>query len=405
MDRKIFLQELAEAIAIRENMPKKKAETFCRIFFEVVEEGLKNDKYVKIKGFGTFKLIPVGERESVNVNTGERIQISGHSKISFTPDPLLRDLVNKPFSHFQTVVLNEETDVEELESVPTPVIPGAEEEEEDTPEMRKTEAEDICEEAPVSKPEPEAEAVDMSEIQMEEKLPDSSDEETAANTCEESSLSDTEANEPAKEEAAILPPITETPEAEKSTEGENPDVQFTVAETTEEEEECVAIEEKGKGWKRILLVLLVATLMALSYFAGYNRILCPDEADKTEQSEATESKPEAAPKATPQPESPITAPEDSTGTKAEEQPIPSPITPIPQQAKEEKAQINTPAGAAEERTHVMKAGEGLFLIARRYYGNKKYAQQIIEANNFENPDIIDVGTVIILPPIPEAVPQ
>lgn len=90
---------------------------FCSIFFESIEAGLLADKYVKIKGFGTFKLINVSDRESINVNTGERIQISGHAKASFIPDNDLKDLINSPFAHFQTVAINDETNLEEMASI------------------------------------------------------------------------------------------------------------------------------------------------------------------------------------------------------------------------------------------------------------------------------------------------
>ena len=71
-------------------------------------------KAVKVKGLGTFKVIDVRERESVNVNTGERVVIESHGKITFTPDPVMRDLVNKPFAQFETVVLNDGVDLEEM---------------------------------------------------------------------------------------------------------------------------------------------------------------------------------------------------------------------------------------------------------------------------------------------------
>ena len=74
---------------------------------------MEKDKYVKIRGLGTFKLIDVGSRESVNVNTGERFEIQGHTKVSFTPEPALKDIINRPFSHFETVVLNDATVLED----------------------------------------------------------------------------------------------------------------------------------------------------------------------------------------------------------------------------------------------------------------------------------------------------
>ena len=86
------------------------AEAFITDMFKVVNEGLKEDKLVKIKGLGTFKLTKVSARESVDVNTGERIIIEGREKISFTPDNYMRDLVNSPFSQFETVVLSDGVD-------------------------------------------------------------------------------------------------------------------------------------------------------------------------------------------------------------------------------------------------------------------------------------------------------
>ena len=117
MEKKLLIQDLAEAIAIKGGLTKKKSEAFVKALFETIESGLIEDKFVKIKGLGTFKVIAVGERESVNINTGERFSIEGHDKITFTPETSLKDLVNRPFAHFQTVILNDETDLNELESV------------------------------------------------------------------------------------------------------------------------------------------------------------------------------------------------------------------------------------------------------------------------------------------------
>ena len=117
MKKKISTSELAEYIAMHEGTSKSSAEAFVRKFFDVIENGLLEDKYVKIKGFGTFKVVAVGERESVNIRTGERFQISGHTKVSFTPDNALKDLVNRPFAHFMAVDLNDDTETEEFNAV------------------------------------------------------------------------------------------------------------------------------------------------------------------------------------------------------------------------------------------------------------------------------------------------
>ena len=121
MEKKYTLQDLAALLAERESLPLEQAEDFVRSFFELTEEGLLKDSFVKVTGFGTFKLVEVSERESVNINTGERFQISGHNKISFTPDGTLRELVNRPFAHFTTVTLNDKTSEAALEEAERPL--------------------------------------------------------------------------------------------------------------------------------------------------------------------------------------------------------------------------------------------------------------------------------------------
>ena len=116
MEKKYTIQDLAALLAERESLPLEQAEDFVRTFFELAEEGLLKDSFVKVTGFGTFKLVEVSERESVNINTGERFQISGHNKISFTPDGTLRELINRPFAHFTTITLNDKTPEAELEA-------------------------------------------------------------------------------------------------------------------------------------------------------------------------------------------------------------------------------------------------------------------------------------------------
>ena len=101
---------LIDMLTSKMGLEVAEAEVFITAMFKVVNEGLKEDKLVKIKGLGTFKLTKVSARESVDVNTGERIVIEGREKISFTPDNYMRDLVNSPFSQFETVVLSDGVD-------------------------------------------------------------------------------------------------------------------------------------------------------------------------------------------------------------------------------------------------------------------------------------------------------
>ena len=115
---KTTIQLIANGLAKDFNLSATEATTFVEAFFNIVSEELKNGNQVKIKGLGTFKVQSVKPRESVNVNTGERVLIEGHDKISFTPDTVMKELVNKPFSQFETVVINDGVNTEELERIP-----------------------------------------------------------------------------------------------------------------------------------------------------------------------------------------------------------------------------------------------------------------------------------------------
>ena len=116
---KTAIQLITSALAKQHNLSAADAAAFVDAFFEIISSELKNGNQVKIKGLGTFKVQAVKPRESVNVNTGERVLIEGHDKISFTPDTVMKELVNKPFSQFETVVINDGVDTEELERVPS----------------------------------------------------------------------------------------------------------------------------------------------------------------------------------------------------------------------------------------------------------------------------------------------
>lgn len=113
---KQIIQDLATVLTEKNGLPKADAQRFVTAIFDVIQDGLDRDKLVKLKGLGTFKVVDVEARESVNVNTGERVVIDSHSKISFTPDATMRELVNKPFSGFETVVLNEGVVFEDMDA-------------------------------------------------------------------------------------------------------------------------------------------------------------------------------------------------------------------------------------------------------------------------------------------------
>lgn len=109
------ISRLAKSISSKHGLTQAEAERFISKMFEVANEGLHEDKLLKMKWLGTFKVTPVKDRESVDVNTGERIVIEGRDKISFTPDNILKEIVNKPFAQFETVVVNDGVDFSDID--------------------------------------------------------------------------------------------------------------------------------------------------------------------------------------------------------------------------------------------------------------------------------------------------
>ena len=165
---KVSITELASKLMEKHGLKRTEAELFIRQFVGVINDGLKNDKSVKVKGLGTFKVQAVSARKSVDVNTGEAIVIEGRDKISFTAEAVMRDLVNAPFAQFETVIVNDGVDFSEIDAKheadnteakePTPAVepaPVAEPEPavvEPTPVAEPEPA--VVEPTPVAEPEP-----------------------------------------------------------------------------------------------------------------------------------------------------------------------------------------------------------------------------------------------------------
>ena len=139
---KFSLNTLGKLLADKSGLSQVEAELFIRKMFDVCNQGLDADKQVKIKWLGTFKIQATKDRESINVNTGERFTIEGRDKLTFTPDNILKEIVNKPFAQFETVVVNDGIDFDEIdekfgeeqpEAAPAQVIDFLDEEETTTP--------------------------------------------------------------------------------------------------------------------------------------------------------------------------------------------------------------------------------------------------------------------------------
>lgn len=161
------ISRLAKSISSKHGLTQAEAERFISKMFEVANEGLHEDKLLKIKWLGTFKVAPVKDRESVDVNTGERIVIEGRDKISFIPDNILKEIVNKPFAQFETVVVNDGVDFSDidekfsLQAVPAEPIAA---------EMPSTIGEQKTAEASIGQP--ESKSFDESKNTDEQKVAD-----------------------------------------------------------------------------------------------------------------------------------------------------------------------------------------------------------------------------------------
>lgn len=169
MMSKSNISRLAKSISSKRGLTQAEAERFVSKMFEVANEGLQEDKLLKMKWLGTFKVTAIKDRESVDVNTGERIVIEGRDKISFTPDNILKEIVNKPFAQFETVVVNDGVDFSDidekfsLQAVPTEPIAA---------EMPNTIGEQKTAEASIGQP--ESKNFDESKNTDEQKVADQS---------------------------------------------------------------------------------------------------------------------------------------------------------------------------------------------------------------------------------------
>ena len=335
---RVSILEIAAILTAKSKLKKKDADRFANTIFEVVKDGLATDRLVKIKGLGTFKVIDIESRESVNVNTGERVVIEGHEKVTFTPDATMKELVNKPFSQFETVVLNEGVEFDD------PVEP----------------------EEPVEA----AEAVEPAEP--------------------------AEAAEPVQEDAPILQfvePIEEPQVAEQPVE-ETPEPPVEAAPEPESEEEIdeSILEEmelnrkyrnKLRNWAIVALFACVGSFVA-GYFVGHRQSEAVEPANMDEVAVGVQEEADSSAVATKDEASEAVAP-DTMPTKSQPAenvaPVPVPVTTAPTPAATAPAndyskyeqmdgRVRTGAyrivGTAEEVQ--AKEGETVGRISRRYLG-------------------------------------
>jgi len=355
-NEKINLQQLAKTLALEKGISQRKAEIFLREFFDAIVQNVTIDKHVKVKGLGTFKLIEVLDRESVDVTTGERIVIPGHSKLSFTADASLKDMVNKPFADFQTVIINEGTDLKDMEGIPEEV-------------EQETETEDYLPEEPASdkqdetiEPEPVPTPVPTPEFEPEP-VPTPEQEPT-----------------PAPE-----PEVEPMPEPDEDSELmlEGADVEDEISPFAPAKVRAMTTAEK------CALTLGVILLCVLSYFAGYYRMF-----DSLKIVPHKKEAPKKSPAETP------VAKKDTVAAVAVQKKDTVSVSP----SEASKAAFDPSIKyriTGTRGTYVMKSGDYLAKIALEEYGDKDFARYIIAHNKFPNPDNVPVGQEVKLPELEE----
>lgn len=361
----LTIKDLAEILVQKHQLDSRSAEAFINAVIETIHEGLKSDRVVKVKGFGTFKLTAVRERESINVNTGERVVISGHDKVSFTPDAVLRDLVNKPFAQFDTVVLADGVDFEDMPEVEIEDGDAAADEVADIPASVKEEAKVVPEVPEVSvapeEPEPEDVAAPVAEpeVEVEPVVKQKPEPEPVA---EEPIAEEPIAEEPVAEEESVVevaqPEESESPASpetlgslESSETIENSASPASTKEPEQEENQeetpdyISEFYEDADDNKRMFLiyaiivnVVVAALFFVFGYYARSTNLLGieKEQAVETPAAPAVE-KPDTTKQKTVEPAAPAKATEEPTVEKTEEKPVEE-SKPVAEQKKEEKPQ-------------------------------------------------------------------
>ena len=207
---KLNVFDLSGVLMSKNGLGDKESRRFVKAIFDVIQECLDEDKVVKVKGLGTFKIIEVDDRESINVNTGERVLIEGHSKLTFTPDSVMKEIVNKPFSQFETVILNDGVDF------PEPAIeePISEEPIPEDPILEDSISEEPIFEEPVAA-DPGLSDKSQSEINAEQEIP--SPESPIVEFTEDGDKEDTSDVVPPTDEAPTDEEINDEEESSNST--------------------------------------------------------------------------------------------------------------------------------------------------------------------------------------------
>lgn len=433
MNEKLSFQSISDALARKSGVSKKVADTFSKAFFDTIVEALMAGETIKIKGLGTFKLVEVGDRESVNVSTGKRFVIPGYKKVAFTAEDRVVEVLNEHtetesemMSHTEDIhTEKEEQDIDTLIQVPEP-------EQVETPQDAFAGIDML-----ISTPE-SVEDIRQQYEEAKAKMETAVEEARKANAEKirlEKLLERLEKNEVPEEKGAVIVPIaqetpdtleipdtTEIPEPVGPSEEEKRQEAFKRVMTEQPHTEAPEPQKKKEGnkkfWYITLIVLLVAVLGIFVYLI-YRNIEAVEHVQTVEQVKPTKTTQSAQATKPSKPEKPSAPKVDkdslakaqkadsikvaanaqkATQTQQKETPKQdAQKKPDASKDKSQKPETQKPAKEERPKTHRMQRGESLTRISQKYYGTKDSVRAILRVNTFANPDNIPVGAVVELP--------
>ena len=262
---KLTLNNIAKVLVEKNGLEPKEAMMFTTAMFDLIHDRLNEEGIVKVKGLGTFKMIRVEARESINVRTGERVLIDSHAKITFTPDAVMKELVNKPFSQFETVVLNDDVEFTDMKS------------EETTDETNNSEQSeslvDVVSEGGTPEPAPEPAPEPVAEV-APEPAPEVAPEPVAEVAPEPApEVAPEPVAEVAPEPAPVVAPepTREVPEPTVPSADEESEENTSAVQTCYEEDEEESHWHRNIGWAFLVLVLMAASAVG-GYLYGVGQI-------------------------------------------------------------------------------------------------------------------------------------
>lgn len=429
---KITLTTIAEELVARNGVSKEVADNFVHAIVETIEKGLREDGLAKVKGLGTFKLMEMSDRGSVDINTGERITIKGYRKVSFTPDSAMKEFVNRPFAHFEPTELNEGYPAEEEqqevagdEGTANEIVEEVQEVKDETVAISEEVSSPVVSEEPVEVEESEAPvAMQESEAVVAEEEPEEVKEESV----------ELETEKVETEEAAVDEELV----GAVAEEHEDPkDVEETV-----EPEVPVSVETKPKrqsskrggcGW--LIVVLLIALAYGVYYLVTIDQDSLSDYDARMEEyndmmvnpnleeelGEEWGEEPQAVPTPVETPDTIKSEKEQavavSSSTSVVQSELQKEVAPAPLESAGTGFCVVTPTESLKAKTikditpadttdyvidgtlitHELKDGETIIQLARKYYGDKRLWPYIVKYNWMKDYNNVAIGQMINIP--------